>query len=101
VARPVPTQPPVRQDVAVVVDAAVPSAALVATAREVGAPLLREVEVFDVFRDPERLGPGRVSVGLRLEFGTDERTLVEAEATAAREAITAALAERHGAHLRG
>jgi phenylalanyl-tRNA synthetase beta chain len=101
VARPVPTQPPVLQDLAVVVDASVPSAALVATAREAGAPLLRAVEVFDVFRDPERLGPDRVSVGLRLAFGEEERTLVEAEASAAREAITAALAERHGAELRG
>ena len=98
--RPVSAFPPVLQDVAVVVARDVPAAALVATARETGAPLLRRVDVFDVFRDA-RFGDDAVSIGLRLAFGADDRTLTEAEASEVRGAIVAALAERHGARLRG
>ena len=100
VQRPVSAFPPVLQDVAVVVARDVPAAALVSTAREAGAPLLREVDVFDVFRDA-RFGDDAVSIGLRLAFGADDRTLTEAEASEVRGAIVAALAERHGARLRG
>ena len=88
------------QDVAVVVARDVPAAALVATAREAGAPLLREVDVFDVFGDA-RFGDDAVSIGLRLAFGADDRTLTEVEASEVRGAIVAALAEQHGARLRG
>jgi phenylalanyl-tRNA synthetase beta chain len=100
VQRPVPAYPPVLQDVAVVVSADVPSAELVRTALDAGAPLVRSAAVFDVFRDEARFGAGNVSLGLRLAFGADDRTLTEDEATASREAIVAALAERHGAQLR-
>jgi phenylalanyl-tRNA synthetase beta chain len=100
VQRPVSAFPPVLQDVAVVVARDVPAAELVATAREAGAPLLRAVDVFDVFRDA-RFGDDAVSIGLRLAFGADDRTLTEAEASEARGAIVAALADRHRAELRG
>ena len=36
--------------------------------RRAGGPLLAEVEVFDVYRDPERIGAGKVSLALRLTF---------------------------------
>ena len=36
--------------------------------RRAGAPLLAGAEVFDVYRNPERLGEGNVSLALRLSF---------------------------------
>ncbi len=93
--------PPVRQDIAVIVDDNVEAAALVATARDAGGELLREVDVFDVFADAERVGAGKVSVALRLVFQADDRTLTDDEATAAREQIVTALIASCAAELRG
>ena len=93
--------PPVRQDIAVVVGDDVAAGDLVATVVEAGAPLVSAAEVFDVFADPERLGAGRVSLALHLDFQAADRTLTEDEATDVRDRVVAALAERHGAELRG
>jgi phenylalanyl-tRNA synthetase beta chain len=97
---PVPEQPPVLQDIAVVVRDDVPSQELVEAALAAGAPLLTEAEVFDVYRDEQRLGAGRVSLAIRLVFQDPARTLTEDEASAVREQVVAVLAERFGAELR-
>ncbi len=97
---PVPDQPPVLQDIAVVVDDTVPAEQIVAAARAAGAPLLTHVGVFDVYRDERRLGPGKVSLALRLVFQDPERTLTEDEATAVRETVVETLAGRFDAELR-
>ncbi len=93
------TYPAVRQDIAVAVEEDVEVGALVAAAREAGAPLLREVRVFDVYRG-EQVGEGRKSVALHLAFQSPERTLTDEEAAELRETIVARLAERFGAELR-
>jgi phenylalanyl-tRNA synthetase beta chain len=97
---PVPEQPPVLQDIAVVVRDDVPSQDLVEAALAAGAPLLTEAEVFDVYRDEQRLGAGRVSLAVRLVFQDPARTLTEDEASAVREQVVAVLADRFGAELR-
>jgi phenylalanyl-tRNA synthetase beta chain len=93
------TYPAVLQDIAVAVDEDVEVGALVDAAREVGAGLLRDARVFDVYHG-EQVGSGRKSVAIHLAFQSPERTLTEEEATAAREQVVAALAERFGAELR-
>ncbi len=97
---PVPDQPPVLQDIAVVVDDTIPAEQIIAAARAAGAPLLTHVRVFDVYRDDHRLGPGKVSLALRLVFQDPERTLTEDEASAVRETVVQALAARFNAELR-
>jgi len=99
--RPVPVLPPVRQDIAVIVAADVAAATLLQVAREAGGELLRDATVFDVYRDPDRLGADRVSLAVRLTFRADDRTLTEDEASAARRQVVDALAARLGAELRG
>jgi len=47
--------------------------------RRAGSPLLAGAEVFDVYRDPERLGAGKVSVAVRLAYRVGDRTLTDAE----------------------
>jgi phenylalanyl-tRNA synthetase beta chain len=93
------TYPAVLQDIAVAVDEDVEVGALVDAAREVGGGLLRDARVFDVYHG-EQVGSGRKSVAIHLGFQSPERTLTEEEATAAREEIVAALADRFGAELR-
>ena len=93
------TYPATLQDIAVAVDEEVEVGALVDAAREAAGELLREARVFDVYRG-DQVGAGRKSVAIHLAFQSPERTLTEEEATAARERIVDALAERFGAELR-
>jgi phenylalanyl-tRNA synthetase beta chain len=92
--------PPVLQDIAVVVSDDVTSAEVLAAVEEAGGEYLAHAGVFDVYRDDERLGAGRVSLAVRLTFRAGDRTLTEDEASAAREVVVASLAQRLGAELR-
>jgi phenylalanyl-tRNA synthetase beta chain len=91
--------PAVRQDLAFVVDEAVPAGELVRTAREAAGPELREFEVFDVYRG-DQVGAGKKSLAFRVAFQSVERTLSDEDAAGLRARIVAALAECFGAQLR-
>jgi phenylalanyl-tRNA synthetase beta chain len=91
--------PAVRQDLAFAVAEDVPAADLVATAREVAGPDLREMRPFDVYRG-EQVGEGRKSIAFAVSFQSPERTLTDEDAAALRERIVTALRERLGAELR-
>jgi phenylalanyl-tRNA synthetase beta chain len=88
--------PSVRQDVAFWMPPDVPAARLVEVVREAGGPLLRRVEVFDVYTRE-----GMSSLALRLEFRAADRTLTDDEVAERRARIAAAVAERLGGELRG
>ena len=89
------------QDVALIVDAAVP-AAEVEAALVAGAPkeLLEGVRLFDVYTGTQ-VGEDRKSLAYTLRFRAPDRTLTAAEATAARDAAVAEATRRVGAVLRG
>ncbi len=91
--------PEVRQDLAVVVPAAVAAATVVDAVRAAGGPLLATAEVFDVYRGAQ-IGDGEVSLALRLAFRSPERTLTDDEVAERRAAIEAALAEQVGGRIR-
>ncbi len=88
------------QDVALVVDAAVP-AAEVEAALVAGAPedLLEGVRLFDVYTGAQ-VGEQRKSLAYTLRFRAPDRTLTAAETTAARDAAVAEASRRVGAVLR-
>ncbi len=69
--------PPVHEDLAVIVSEQISAAEVLAVVREAGGSLLLSAEVFDVYRDAERIGEGNVSLALRLRFGAPERTLTD------------------------
>jgi phenylalanyl-tRNA synthetase beta chain len=93
------TFPAVHQDIAVTVAEEVEAGAIRDAVVEAGGAELREARLFDVYRG-EQVGEGRKSVAVHLSFQSSERTLSEDEATAMREQIVKALAERFGAELR-
>jgi phenylalanyl-tRNA synthetase beta chain len=95
-----PSFPAVREDLAVVVSDEISAGQVVEVVRRAGAPLLETAVVFDVYRDPERIGPGKVSLALRLTYRAAERTLTDEEVAAKRAEITAALAERLAGRVR-
>ncbi len=92
--------PEVREDLAVIVGEDVAAADVLEVVRRAGAPLLAGAEVFDVYRDPERLGPGNVSLALRLAYRAADRTLTDEEVLGRREAISKALADELGGRVR-
>ena len=87
------------RDLALVVAEGVAAADLVAAARAAGAPLVRDVRVFDRYAG-EQVEEGHVSLALRLSLADPGRTLTDDEIDAAVARVRDALAER-GARLRG
>jgi phenylalanyl-tRNA synthetase beta chain len=90
--------PAVHQDVAVVVDEAVPAAEVRAAVLEGGGALLRSAQVFDLYRG-EQIGEGRKSLALRLTFRAADRTLTDEEVAERRRAIEEAV-QKIGGSLR-
>ena len=83
--------PEVREDLAVIVADTVSAAEVIALVRQAGGPLLAGADVFDVYRDEQRVGDGNVSLALRLRFRAPDRTLTDEEVATRRRKITAAL----------
>ncbi len=92
--------PAVHEDLAVIVPDGVAAAAVLAVAGNAGAPLLVGVEVFDVYRDEQRIGAGNVSLALRLTFRAADRTLTDEEVAATRRKISAVLVEQLAGRVR-
>ncbi|RGD58701.1 phenylalanine--tRNA ligase subunit beta [Kitasatospora xanthocidica] len=92
--------PVATQDVALIVDTAVPAAEVEAALRAGAGELLEAIRLFDVFTG-EQVGEGRKSLAYALRFRAVDRTLTADEATAAREAAVAEAVARTGAVLRG
>ncbi|MEV4182733.1 phenylalanine--tRNA ligase subunit beta, partial [Streptosporangium canum] len=92
--------PVATQDVALIVDAATPVAAVEAALREGAGDLLESVRLFDVYTGAQA-GEGRKSLAYSLRFRAPDRTLTAEEASAARDAAVALAGERTGAQLRG
>ncbi|MDE3131137.1 MAG: phenylalanine--tRNA ligase subunit beta, partial [Acidobacteriota bacterium] len=84
--------PAVHEDLAVVVAEAVTAAELLRVIGAAGAPLVQECEIFDVYRDEQRLGAGRKSVAVRLSYRAGDRTLTDEEVARQRQFIVNALA---------
>ena len=91
--------PAVFQDVSLVVPAQVPAQAVQDAVREGAGELLEDIALFDVFTGPQ-IGEDRKSLTFALRFRAPDRTLTEADASAARDAAVRHAAERVGAELR-
>jgi phenylalanyl-tRNA synthetase beta chain len=92
--------PPVLLDVALVVIDDVPAADVLAAVRAGAGELLESVRLFDLYADPDRLGPGLKSLAFALRFRAFDRTLTVDDAMAARDAAVAYAAASVGARLR-
>ena len=92
--------PEVREDLAVIVPDTVSAAEVLAAVRRSGGSLLAAAEVFDVYRDADRVGEGRVSLALRLTFRGRDRTLTDEEVAERRARIARALEGELGGSIR-
>jgi phenylalanyl-tRNA synthetase beta chain len=97
---PLSTHPPVYEDLAVVVDEGVPAVRVRNLIAHAGAPLLRSIALFDVYRGAQ-VGPAKKSLAYRLTYQADDRTLTDEEVAEVRSGIVHRLHEALGATLRG
>ncbi|HEY2879944.1 phenylalanine--tRNA ligase subunit beta [Nocardioides sp.] len=88
--------PVAKEDVALVVDASVHASEVEQALRAGAGELLESIRLFDVFTGPQ-VGEGKKSLAFALRFRAHDRTLTEAETSAAREAAVAAAAAAVGA----
>ena len=100
VARPISTFPAAKEDVALVVDSAVPSASVAAALRAGGGELLESVRLFDVYVGAQ-VDAGKKSLAFALRMRATDRTLTAAETAQVRDAAVARAAQDCGAVLRG
>ena len=93
------THPPIYEDLAVVVGAEVPAERVRRVIRRAGSPLVRSVELFDVYRGAQ-VGEGKKSLAYRLTYQADDRTLTDGEVAGVRSTIVEELEEVLSATLR-
>jgi phenylalanyl-tRNA synthetase beta chain len=83
--------PAVHEDLAIVVDEDVAASELLRVIAQAGSPLIENTELFDVYRDEQRLGDGKKSVAVRLSYRASDRTLTDDEVARQRQFIVNAL----------
>jgi phenylalanyl-tRNA synthetase beta chain len=96
---PVPTFPPILEDIAVVVDENVTAEQLETVICQAGGKLISDVRLFDIYRG-EKLGAGKKSMAYSLTYQAPDRTLTDKDAAGIRQRIIRRLKEDLGAELR-
>jgi phenylalanyl-tRNA synthetase beta chain len=97
---PVPVYPPIREDLAVVLDRSVPAARVREVIVAAGGPLLAGAFLFDEYTG-EQVGAGKRSLAFSLTYQALDRTLTDSDARRIRERVAKALTDELGAVLRG
>jgi phenylalanyl-tRNA synthetase beta chain len=96
---PLSAHPPIYEDLAVVVDEEIPAVRVRNLITRAGAPLLRSVTLFDVYRGAQ-VGSDKKSLAYRLTYQAEDRTLTDEEVARLRDRIVSELEEDLGATLR-
>jgi phenylalanyl-tRNA synthetase beta chain len=91
--------PTVVRDIALELDAETPVQAVLDAIHAEKPAIVRSARLFSLYRGPE-LPPGKKSLAFRVVMQHTERTLTDAEADAARDALVALLGRRFSARLR-
>ncbi len=92
--------PAIVEDLAVVVNDALPAADVEALIGQTGGKRLVDVQLFDLYRG-EQVGAGKKSLAYRLTYQSDEGTLTDKDAEKIRRKILKRLERELGAVLRG
>jgi phenylalanyl-tRNA synthetase beta chain len=96
---PVPSYPPVLEDLAVVVDETVTAAEVQEVLQMGGGEYLAKVQLFDIFRG-KQVGEGKKSLAFNLTYIAPDRTLTDKEVSKLRQKIIYLLDDKLDAELR-
>lgn len=99
VVHPLPRFPAVTRDYALILDAGVSTARLLAETRQLAGPLVEQADVFDHYAG-KPLPAAKQSIGIRLTLRARERTLTSAEVDEFSQQLIAGLQQRLGVELR-
>jgi phenylalanyl-tRNA synthetase beta chain len=91
--------PPVRRDLAVVVDEKVPVQAILDTVRNAKIPLLNSVALFDVYKG-KGIAENKKSLAFLVLMQDTQKTLTDAEADEVMAKVLDLMVRQHGAELR-
>ena len=97
----VPTYPAVSLDVAFVVNEDVTDERMMQCMSSAGGKLLGGVQLFDVYRDDERVGVGKKSMAYALTWRSADKTLTSEEAEKAHQKLVKKVCGATGAEVRG
>ena len=96
----VPRFPAVARDAAFVVDESVTNEKLMQCMTSAGGKLLEGVQLFDVYRDEERIGAGKKSMAYSLTYRAADRTLTSEEVDKAHDRLVKKVSNATGAEQR-
>ena len=97
--KPLPAQPAIQRDIAMIVSEEIDHEQIMQTVKKVRPEFLEAVELFDVFRG-SNIPEGRKSVAYTLTYRHAERTLKDKEANASHEKVVLALRDKLSAEIR-
>lgn len=75
----IPKFPQVKRDLAILMDTSITFAQVNEKVKKAGGQLLKEVELFDIYKDKEKLGAGKKSYALSFTLVDDKKTLTDVE----------------------
>ena len=93
--------PAVEHDLAIIVDDTVTCEDLERRLKSAGGKLLRDVRLFDVYRDPVRVGLGKKSMAFALTYQSDDHTLTSDEVERAHQKVVTKVCKATGGEVRG
>ena len=94
------SQPPMLEDIALILDENIPANEVEALIRQTGGRTVTDVRLFDIYRG-EQIGAGKKSLAYSLTYQNPERTLTDKDAAKLRNKIVKRLEGELGAQLRG
>jgi phenylalanyl-tRNA synthetase beta chain len=97
--QPVPAYPPVLEDIAVIVDEAVPAGRVEEVIRQGGGHIVTHITLFDVYRG-DQIGKDKKSLAYSLTYQSPEKTLTDNDVAQIRQRIIRRLDQELGARLR-
>ena len=90
---------PVVQDLAVIVETSVSSAQVEELVRDTGMPLVKSVDLFDVYQGPQ-IPAGKINLAYHITYQSSDRTLTDEDVAQIHHHIEQALVGTLGADLR-
>jgi len=97
--RSLPRYPAIQRDVALIVQEEIEAAKLMESIRVVGGELLEDLQLFDVYINPQ-IGNNKKSIAISLTYRSLERTLTDEEVAAVHEKIVNALQDKYLVEIR-
>ena len=96
---PVPRYPAIKRDLAFVVSQDVNAGQLKSVIEEIGAPLVKKVDIFDVYVG-ENLDSGQQSIAYHIHYQDAEKTLTDKEVDESIQEIIAMMSKQFNAYVR-